>query len=972
MSKHLQTSGQIKKVPKKIMTLKRAPLLLFPILSAALFISIIGYLRQPVHAIGTFVVNSTADPGDGTCNGAECTLREAINDANANPDASIINFGLPDNAIITLSGTQLPTITEQLLIDGGTAVSLTISGNNASRVFGVSNGADVTINQLDITEGFNSNGGGIHILSATLTINNSHIFSNTADFGGAIRADGSILTINSSELYANGAITAGGGIFNFLSSATINDSFFYHNDSFDGGAIANVADSEMTLLNSDVYSNVAIHYGGGIFTGYAFTEIEGSIIEENLSQDVGGGLATAYHAGLLITDTLIINNRAALEGGGIYNEDSYIRGIDITIEYNDAYQGGGINNYYGLVELEDSTIIDNHAFFGGGISNMDLLFVSNSTFEGNHAEAVGGGIANIGYLFMPPPPPPPPPPRPADSETQRIHELSPAWIMPNPERSMAQGASHNQRVMNTTTLSSNAQTFVSTYLEGSNSRIGCRGAGCSVPISAFIIDSSFTFNSTGYDGGAMFNDSASFVTIINTDFIANDAIMNDGGAIDNLGELTIYESSFEDNFAEDDGAGITNDYILMVDSSSFINNNANDSGAGIYNDDTAVLTVTNSLFSGGTAGDDGGGIKNNSLLSINTTSFINNTSSDGGGAIYNDETAVLTVTNSLFAGGISGDDAGGIRVFSSTATISNSTFTNNFAINTGAAIALNNANATVANVTIQGGDATTGGGIYINPTSNLSLTNSIVAGSLFGGDCVSDGTLAVNDSNLIEDGSCSPALSGDPMLEPLANNGGETMTHAIVPGSPAIDAGNNASCTVTDQRGYQRPYDGDTNGTPTCDIGAFEYQLFTSYLPIIFQPLSDLVIDSLIVTHSSVQVTIRNQGPGPVNEDFWVDVYINPTTAPTGVNQTWKTQGGEGIVWGIKDITLASGDTLVLTIGDSYYNATKSNFSGDIATGTAVYAQVDSADVSTNYGGILEIHEDNGGAYNNIEGPVSP
>ncbi|MCL4300803.1 MAG: Ig-like domain repeat protein [Anaerolineae bacterium] len=74
---------------------------------------------------------------------------------------------------------------------------------------------------------------------------------------------------------------------------------------------------------------------------------------------------------------------------------------------------------------------------------------------------------------------------------------------------------------------------------------------------------------------------------------------------------------------------------------------------------------------------------------------------------------------------------------------------------------------------------------------------------------------------MIEDGSCSPTFSGDPFLGPLANNGGSTPTHALLPGSPAINAGNNTSCLTTDQRGIARPQQGQ------CDIGAFESRGFT-------------------------------------------------------------------------------------------------------------------------------------------------
>jgi hypothetical protein len=62
------------------------------------------------------------------------------------------------------------------------------------------------------------------------------------------------------------------------------------------------------------------------------------------------------------------------------------------------------------------------------------------------------------------------------------------------------------------------------------------------------------------------------------------------------------------------------------------------------------------------------------------------------------------------------------------------------------------------------------------------------------------------------------------MLRVLAAVGGPTPTMALWAGSPAIDAGGSAGCPATDQRGVGRPIDGDEDGTPTCDIGAFEFQ----------------------------------------------------------------------------------------------------------------------------------------------------
>jgi len=84
----------------------------------------------------------------------------------------------------------------------------------------------------------------------------------------------------------------------------------------------------------------------------------------------------------------------------------------------------------------------------------------------------------------------------------------------------------------------------------------------------------------------------------------------------------------------------------------------------------------------------------------------------------------------------------------------------------------------------------------------------------------------------------------------------------------------------------------------------------------------DLVVERLIAASDSMTVVIKNQGNAPVENEFWVDVYIAPRTAPTQVNQTWEQLGSQGLVWGVTAsalTALAPGGTLALTAGDAYY-----------------------------------------------------
>jgi hypothetical protein len=114
------------------------------------------------------------------------------------------------------------------------------------------------------------------------------------------------------------------------------------------------------------------------------------------------------------------------------------------------------------------------------------------------------------------------------------------------------------------------------------------------------------------------------------------------------------------------------------------------------------------------------------------------------------------------------------------------------------------------------------------------LKNTIVADNPLGGDC--DGMIASGGHNLSSDNTCGLSAAGDmmntnPLLGPLEDNGGPTLTHLPLPHSPAINNGDNNGCPTTDQRGIVRPQKG------ICDIGAVEVEFpHTIYLPFVSKP----------------------------------------------------------------------------------------------------------------------------------------
>lgn len=173
---------------------------------------------------------------------------------------------------------------------------------------------------------------------------------------------------------------------------------------------------------------------------------------------------------------------------------------------------------------------------------------------------------------------------------------------------------------------------------------------------------------------------------------------------------------------------------------------------------------------------------------------------------------------------------GGIRL-ATTSFLDNVTVTANIGDVVGGLDNSSGNDVTVQNSTIAGNTATLPsgvGGIDNNNDPLLKVQNTIIAGNTGngGGNCefALPGSLG---NNISSDTSCALAAAGDlnstdPLLGSLQDNGGPTLTHALLPGSPALDAGNNGACLPDDQRGVARPVDGNGDTIADCDIGSVE------------------------------------------------------------------------------------------------------------------------------------------------------
>ena len=296
----------------------------------------------------------------------------------------------------TCSGTITLTAEITIAVDttiDGSGQTVTISGNNAVRVFTVNEGVTLNLNELTIADGAAPGyefGGGIYN-SGTVTVSNSIFSGNSAGElgdGGGIYNFGTLTVSNS--IFSGNSAWMGGGIITIIGTLNVSNSTFFGNRAISGGGI--YSQSGMIVSNSAFTGNS----GGGIALSGA-SIVSNSTFSGNSATGNGGGI-DSYIGRLTVSNSTFSDNSATGNGGGIYN--SYNATLTVTnnvFSYNSAGQtGGGIANA-GTLIVSNSTFSGNSASAGGGgIYQKDWVgevTVSNSTFWGNSAD-VGGGINN--------------------------------------------------------------------------------------------------------------------------------------------------------------------------------------------------------------------------------------------------------------------------------------------------------------------------------------------------------------------------------------------------------------------------------------------------------------------------------------------------------------------------------------------------------------------------------------------------
>jgi hypothetical protein len=350
---------------------------------------------------------------------------------------------------------------------------------------------------------------------------------------------------------------------------------------------------------------------------------------------------------------------------------------------------------------------------------------------------------------------------------------------------------------------------------------------------ATLVDSTISNNTAQGGGGGLLLYSGSTKLVHST--VSNNTAQGSaggGGMLTIFGSVTLENCTVSNNTAQASGGGIFSRRPMTISGSTISNNTAKDLGGGIFNHASATLNISGSTISGNSA-NFGGGIDSRGALTMASSLVRDNmiTGSTGGG--------------------------GGLRVDSGVTTLTNTTLSGNQANssqdNGGGGIMAYEGKLALNNVTITGNSTTgNGGGITTYISATVTLTNTIVAVNSSSASTPDlSGTLISGGHNLIGDptgsigitNGTSGDLSGtsaaplDPRLGALADNGGLTQTRALLDGSPAIDAGDAATCATTDQRGYVRIL--------PCDIGAYEVgaSMLVNQQPTLDQPAGLTILE---------------------------------------------------------------------------------------------------------------------------------
>jgi CSLREA domain-containing protein len=604
-----------------------------------------GSVEAPAPFAG-LVVDTTSDANLKDCSAEadDCSLRGAINLANqmggtVTFDSTV--FALPQ--VITLSN-PLPDLTGTLMIDGGTAGHVTISGNHFdNRIFTIAVGAVVTLQNLTLRDG----GAGAVYNDGTLTIHTVTVTQNGngATYGGGIFNNNLLWVLNS---IVNGNSSGeGGGLYNSQTAIVVNSTLSNNSASAYGGGGSNKG--TLTLVNSTVTNNWAGLRGGGLYDEATLT-LYNSIVANNLMSGIevdcwvspySNGVGTAYNS-------LIEDGRCGAANGanGNLNGDPLL---------DPLYDNGGPTQTY--LPLATSPVINagDNSYLSEATLNLDLNGDGDTadTLDADQRGAgfvrVIGAAVDMGAVETVPSP---------VVDTTSDSDLQSCSDLPNDcslrgAINFANANPGKQIIMFDSSVFSTPQTItLSNRLPDITTRMDIVGPGANLltisgnqQVRPFYINfagdvtiSGVTITQGFADYGGAINLNYGALTLQSVVVSSSHATQR-GGGVQNAngsnpassGTLRVVNSTFSGNVADRQGGAIASLGTIIASNSTFSSNHASKGGA-IYSDNPGSVELVSVTVSGNTASSAGGVYAGAGTLVMRNTILANSTGGDCVGA----------------------------------------------------------------------------------------------------------------------------------------------------------------------------------------------------------------------------------------------------------------------------------------------------------------------------------------------------
>jgi CSLREA domain-containing protein/uncharacterized repeat protein (TIGR01451 family) len=686
-----------------------------------------------------------------------------------------------------------------------------------------------------------------------------------------------------------------------------------------GGSNANITISGLTIANGDTGGEAD---GGGIqnqgdgtvnLTDCAFTNNRSTVYGSAIYRGTGGTWN--------ITGCTFSGNNAFT--GTIYITGGNTNITNTTMSGNNARYtiGSSVTNGSGTLTITSSTITANTGASGAGVYTTGPTTVKNSIIAGNSGTLDIDGLTNSiniisgGYNFIGKSDG-------TDGFTNGVNNDQ-VGTAASPKDPLLLPLAYNGGRTLTHALSTGSPALDKGFSFGSTT--DQRGFARPVDLAAYA-------NASGGDGtdiGAFESGQPLTYIVTRTDDRNNPTCAVGDCSLREA--ITASTASFTQNqiqfsalFNSPQTIVLTNGELTISKSLSIIGKGANlttisgNNASRVFLIPQSFLAVTISgltIANGngtGNGSNNGGGLKNLSTGVVNLTNcaFTNNAASGGYGGGVEDHGpggGSLNITGCTFSGNVA-NEGGAIKVESNAVTVTNTTISGNTSNNYGGGIANYNGTLTLTNLTIAGNTANgagSGGGLINIPfgAGTATVKNSVIAGNNgvipdVGGSFTSNGYNLIGKSDgssgftdgVNNDQAGTIASPIDPLLLPLANNGGTTMTHAFAGGSPAIDKGSTTG-PGTDQRGLTRPVDLasyiNAPGGNGSDIGAYEAQ--TAPPPVPDLTVTKAHTGSFIQGDTGKTYTITVSNGGGAATSGTVSVV---DTLPTGLTATAITGTG--------------------------------------------------------------------------------